>query len=116
MNRLLSAWSSLFLISLLMSAGFGARADEQMQTETLEISGVQMEACLVAAADFKTRGLSWENFSVRVTMLHDGVEVVFVPKQLEGQPNVRGGRTAYGREIHYLVSNAGKIEKIGFAR
>ena len=56
------------------------------------------------------------NFEVILEDRHDAFEVIFVPHQLEGR-EMWGGKTLYGREVHYYVEkNTYQIRRRHFAR
>ncbi len=71
----------------------------------------------------KEKGAYLKNFDVKVRDHSDAYEVIFIPKQVatenrEGTVTLSlGGKTAYGREVHYLISKIGyKVIRTSFAR
>lgn len=102
---------------LFFAVAFSACGTERgdRKVNMVGLTGMQLQACLIAYADFKPRGFSLENYTIQITESPAGFEVVFVPEHPPG-PTVRGGRTVFGQEIKYLISRAGAIEKISYAR
>jgi len=82
----------------------------------VELSGLQLRASAAAFEDFKKRGYSLEHYKVLIVDRAPKHEVTFVPLHPQGKPTTRGGRTEFGKEIRYTVSESGVIEDIGYAR
>jgi hypothetical protein len=101
----------IFFCGLLMVSNRG-----QAQDDALEIGGTPFRACVVAYKDFETKGWDVRNFIVRVKRVRTGYEVTFEPRQERGKATVRGGRTAFGQEMSYVVSDDGRIVAVHYAR
>jgi hypothetical protein len=107
----------LVLLVLIMIPAMGMCAPHGTDKPTMK--ALQVRACCVAMKDF----LSTENnadlnhFAVQVSEDNDSYEVIFIPDQMPNGPSVRGGRTQYGREVHYIVSRGTwQITRKTFAR
>src|SRR5437773_431530 len=75
------------------------------QTSIVTISGVQLKACVFALSCLNTNEVpNLDNYTILVKTLLKETEVIFVPNQPEGEPTVRGGKTKYGQEVHYIVA------------
>lgn len=77
------------------------------EMEAVKITGAQLKACAVALEDFSKGkdAANLTNFTVEVSESKDSREVIFIPNQVPGEPTTRGGKTKYGTEVHYLISN-----------
>jgi hypothetical protein len=104
----------LGLLFLVSSVAYGS--DAKRGAGMIELSGLQLRACAVALEDFKPRGFLLEHYKIIIVDRPVGHEVVFVPEHPKGQATLRGGATAYGKEIHYTISPSGRIESVSFAR
>ena len=84
----------------------------------MKLTGFQVKACCVALEEFgKKKNGDLEHFSVYIYENADGYEIVFVPNQPNDEPSVRGGRTKFGREVHYHISkDKFEIIKTSFGR
>jgi hypothetical protein len=72
------------------------------------MSGEKLKACIAAFEQFSnsTERPDIRNFTVEVREASDSYEVIFVRNHPAGKPAVRGGRTALGKEVHYIVSKS----------
>lgn len=100
---------------LAVSCGVFSADGVAREVKVVDLTGMQLRACLVAYEDFRPRGFLLENYTIRIAEFSGGLEITFVPEHPPG-PTVRGGRTSYGQEIKYLMSMSGEIERISYAR
>ncbi len=89
------------------------------------LTGKQLMACFAALERFREEeiGSDIAYYTVHVRETSDTFEVVFVPDQVPpknpGGPLevTLGGKTAHGREVHYIVSkDQNQIQRTFFAR
>jgi hypothetical protein len=76
--------------------------------EVTRLTGPQLKACVVALDRFakETPDAHLANYTVEVSTEREGFEVAFVPLHPLGR-TARGGETALGKEVHYVVSKQG---------
>jgi hypothetical protein len=91
--------------------------------DTIHLTGVEVSAVMIAAADFKEKHASVSGYPRHYTVeveRHGGqLEVVFIPNQPPLGPNEAGtgGGNIYGPEVAYFVSLSRlKIVRFHFAR
>jgi hypothetical protein len=88
----------------------------------VELSGSDVAAVMVAAADFKARypRVELRHFDVAIEHHSGAVEVVFIPRDPPNPPANSagtGGETVYGPEMHFFVSSKTlKIIRFEYAR
>ena len=70
----------------------------------IEIDGILLKSFLFVMQDFQNEKNEVQNYKVLFNEKEDVLEIVFVPKQSKNGEKMLGGRTIYGREIHYHVS------------
>ena len=88
-------------------------------SENSVLSGAQLKACMAALAEYErfAHKAPTEHYTVWVTDLPEGIEVVFVPYGPNDKITTRGGTSEYGDEIHYLISrDTFKVVRVTFAR
>lgn len=90
------------------------------EAQALEIDGsrVQVLAAALSAFSENEPDARLANYIVHVNPPQDGLsQVVFEPRQPEGQPPTLGGRTAAGREINVWVRESDHgIERVSRSR
>ena len=92
-------WFSLFATLLL--------AHPMNAEEGVNMTGLQLKAASVALADFTSLTqpkARLSDYRVFIEESVDAIEIIFVPNQPPDEPEIRGGRTKYGREVRYKVS------------
>ena len=103
----------------------GAMMLPVVSQEVVVIKGPELVACSVALEKFRREESksSVENYSIEVTESPTAFEVVFIPNQPPQDPKsgrreiTLGGKTIYGREVHYVVSkDTYKVIRTSFAR
>jgi hypothetical protein len=82
----------------------------------IEMTGLQAQATSIALAEFAKRGYDLKHFAVTLEVNGKKHQVTFIPEHPPGAPATRGGRTAFGEEVSYLISEQGAIEKVSYAR
>ena len=88
-------------------------------SEKTILSGQQLKACMVALAEYErfAQKAPTEHYTVWVTDLPEGIEVVFVPYGPNDKTTMKGGGSEYGDEIHYLISrDTFEVVRVTFAR
>lgn len=101
------------------NAGFAA-SSAPAEPAALEIDGSRAQVIATAVPAFAGQAPDAQlgNYIVHVKPAQDGlVQVVFEPRQPEGQPPTLGGRNANGPEVNVWVRLADHgIERTSFAR
>lgn len=87
-----------------------------LEAVATEISGPKLRAGSIALIEFGKQSFLLENYNIYIVEKDELYEVIFVPKIPLGEELRRGGSNSNGKEIHYWVTNTGKIEKITYAR
>ena len=90
------------------------------EAQALEIDGSRVQVLVATLSAFSENepDARLANYIVHVNPPQDGLsQVVFEPRQPEGQPPTLGGRTAAGREINVWVRESDHgIERVSRSR
>ena len=101
------------------NTGFAAPS-APAEPAALEIDGVRAQVIAAAVPTFAEQApqAQLDNYIVHVKPPQDGVvQVVFEPRQPEGQPPKLGGRNANGPEVNVWIRLADHgVERTSFAR
>ena len=94
---------NLILLALGALLSSGTMQDEQQR---VRLTGPQLRACTSALKEFARRPEKHDlsKYHVVVESISEGFKVVFVPNTAPGETGLVGGETAYGPEVHYIVS------------
>lgn len=111
-----ASYAYLATVLILFHAVPGLCSSPIENVQPIKLSGVQVRAFASAFAEFRKTGYAIENYTVTIEKGSRGWEVSFVPNHPEGKPTTRGGRTIYGEEMRYLISESGSILSIGFSK
>ena len=92
----------IFVVVALFSVASHGNASEK----TIQLSGTQVKACLVASREFERRKPTpnLANYTIEIIDQTNSYHVAFVPNLAPGEKRIRGGRTKLGQEVNYLVS------------
>jgi len=100
-------------IFIVISCFMGFYGNVSLAAEgTRHMTGSELVACSTALNEFtdKNPGIDLNHYEVLIKYGHGSFEIIFVPNQAPSDASastrqvIVGGRTTYGPEIHYIVS------------